>query len=203
MEHYVYTRLTIPIFTVIFTVMYASVATLFFSKMRSRRKERKERLWNALNHGFMSKTITTVEDVVNVYKGVHNLSGEDETYRSDLCKYLREYLVAVLSDKESKSYSVKERMGQITSVINAVEKAVPYSEVPTAERNLLLDIDKLIDHGDANSAKNKLTDLAGLIQVRSDQQKSLEASNKWSVPLAAIGLILTIIFGIYSLETVN
>jgi len=44
----------------------------------------------------------------------------------------------------------------------------------------------------------KLSALAGLIETRQDSLEKVQDKNKWSVPLAIIGCILTAIFGIAS-----
>ncbi len=63
----------------------------------------------------------------------------------------------------------------------------------------MIDINQFIQVGDQPSAFRKLENLAGLIEARQDGFERLQNSNKWSVPLAVIGLILTIIFGVFSL----
>ena len=41
--------------------------------------------------------------------------------------------------------------------------------------------------------------MAGLIEARQDSIERLEKSNKWAIPLAVIGLFLTIVFGVISI----
>jgi len=189
----------ISIVTSIFTVVYVITAKNFLSRNAERRKDRQSKLWETLSTGFSNNSIGTVDDVVNIYKGINNLGGEDISYRAGLAKNLREYLVSVISSKELDEAEILRIKGNVTTIIEFIETENPYTDVPTAERNLILDVQKFIEHSDKDSAKEKLTDLAGLIEVRQDSLERVQASNKWSVPLAAIGLILTIIFGLISL----
>lgn len=183
----------------VFTVMYVMSAYLFLTKKRNLRTERNRQFWDALDNGFHSELLQTFDDVANVYKGIFGLSGDDQTYKAQLSKELRKYLAHVVSNatlaKELR-VTVKEK---VANLIETIEEESPYAELPIAERNLFSDITKFVDLGDNQSALEKLKDLAGLVEVRQELLTKMEVSNKWAIPLAAIGLILTIIFGLVSL----
>ncbi|MBB1410207.1 MULTISPECIES: hypothetical protein [unclassified Pseudoalteromonas] len=192
-------KFVLSVFTAAFTVVYAVTAQRILFRSRERRKDRKSRLWETLSAGFSNGTLNTVDDVVNIYKGIHELGGEDVSYRAGLAKYLREYLVNVISSKDREADEISAIKDKVTGIIDAIETESPYSDVPAAERNLIVDVQKFIAHNDQESAREKLSDLAGLIEVRQDSLDRVQASNKWSVPLAVIGLVLTVVFGVISL----
>lgn len=192
-------KFVLSIFTAAFTVVYAFTAQKLLFKSKERRKERKNILWNTLSTGFSNDILNTVDDVVNIYKGIYELGGEDVSYRAGLTKYLRGYLVGIVSSKDFDPTEIIVIKEKVTNMINSIETESPYSDVPAAERNLIVDVQKFISHNDQDSAREKLSDLAGLIEVRQDSLDRVQASNKWSVPLAVVGLILTVIFGITSL----
>ena len=73
--------------TVLVTVAYAFAAQRFLFKSRQLRSDRKKKLWEALSNGFAIGGISSVEDVVNIYKGIHRLSGDDVSYRAGLEQY--------------------------------------------------------------------------------------------------------------------
>jgi hypothetical protein len=132
------------------TVIVVYVLTLLVILVRYRRQRLapKIRLWEALGNGLRSGAVASVEDVVNIYKGIHGLGGDDLSYRAGLAKSLREYLVSVVSEKDRKSDSAKAVKEKITAILNTIEQEDPFSDLPAAERNLLLDVQQMIDLSD-------------------------------------------------------
>ena len=184
---------------VIFTVIYAFAAKSFLLRSRERRKWRETQLNDAISQGIRSGTLETVEDFINVYKGVYDVGADDVSHRAGLARVLRQYITKVISDSSVEAGETKKLKTFATAVLKRIETESPFAELPAAERNLLLDIDRFIRANDRDSASTKLQDLASLIEVRQDAMDRLQSSNKWSVPLAVIGLVLTVLFGIVSL----
>ncbi|MCE3273131.1 MAG: hypothetical protein K0S57_3528 [Ramlibacter sp.] len=178
---------------------YAFTAFQVLRRSRERRWRRQMVLHGAISKGLVAGTLDSVEDFVNIYKGVHALGADDISYRAGLGKALREYLVHLVGDESigvDLRRSLKEK---INRVLLQIEAESPFADLPAAERNLLVDVQRFLSAGDQSSAARKLQDLAGLIEARQDALERLQASNKWSMPLAVIGLVLTIIFGVISL----
>lgn len=179
---------------------YVFAAQYFLRISRERRNKRQETLHNAISKGLLNGALESVEDFVNVYKGVHGLSADDITYRAGLGRNLREYLVRLVSDDKMEAQEVRLLKEKINVILKQIEAEAPFADLPAAERNLIIDVQKFVGSGDVHSANQKLQDLAGLVEVRQDALERLQASNKWSIPLAIIGLVLTVIFGIVSLK---
>lgn len=178
---------------------YALFAKQFLLRVRERRMRRQAELHSALAQGLSSGTLESVEDLVNVYKGVHGLGADDVSYRAGLGRTLREYLVSLVSDSSRAPDDIKTLMNKVNSVLKQIEAESPFVDLPAAERNLIIDVQRFMEAGDPDAAKGKLQDLAGLVEVRQDALERLQASNRWSIPLAVVGLVLTIVFGVISL----
>ena len=139
---------------------------------------------------------------MNIYKGVAGLSSENLSYRYGLSKQLREFLVDIISkNKELIDSSlgddvIRDWKQKISEFIEKNETTSPYADLPAAERNILSDISTFLEMNDPESVKRKTLELAGMIQARNDDLNGIRNINKWAVPLSAIGLILTIIFGV-------
>jgi hypothetical protein len=88
---------------------------------------------------------------------------------------------------------------KIKELLRLIETETPFAGLPAAERNLVLDARKFIETNELGAATQKVDDLANLIEARQDAYEKLQSSNKWSVPLAIIGLVLTVVFGVMSL----
>ena len=167
------------IFTAIFTVVYAYAAQRFLLMARERRKKRQFELRETISRGLLTGSIDSVGDLVNVYKGVHELGADDISYRTGLSKALRTYLVQIVSDTSSDTSETKRLKERVNAFLQQIESEAPFADLPVAERNLIIDVQKFMNAGDHSSANRKLEDLAGLVEVRQDALTRLQNSNKW------------------------
>lgn len=191
---------------IIFLIVYVSVYITFIIRQRDKRAEKKNTFFRALTEGLKTGSIVTIDDVVNVYKGVFGLSSENSSYRYSLSKLLREFLVDVISKKQNvtggpiEDKIIMEWKKKLSEFIQQNEENSPYAELPIAERNALNDISMFIEKQEAEPAKRKILELAGMIQARNDDLNKIRSTNKWSVPLSIVGIIFTVIFGILALK---
>lgn len=185
-------------FTAVFTVVYASFALWAVTRIRRRRLERDGKLKDAISNGLVNGQVEGVDDLVNLYRGVTNSGDDDISYKSGVSRILRRLLVSLATDaggdQERKSLKLK-----IKQLLSQIEQETPFADVPPAERNLIIDAQRFIEKNELNAAIQKIRDLGGLIEARHDAYVKLQSANKWSVPLAMIGLALTIVFGVISL----
>lgn len=198
-ELYLGDRLLTTFGAAVAVAAYAVTAQQFLRRSRDRRKERQDELHKAISKGLSAGTLELVEDFVNIYKGVHGLGADDISYRSGLGRTLREYLVHLVGDESIGADKRRAMKDQVNLVLRQIESETPFADLPAAERNLIIDTQRFVNGGDSSSANQKLQDLAGLIEARQDALERLQSSNKWSIPLAGIGLVLTVIFGVISL----
>lgn len=169
---------------------------------KKRRIERKNKFFSALVEGLKINSLETIDDVINIYKGVSGLSSEDLGYRYGLSKQLREFLVGIISknkkfiDDSINDNTIRDWKEKISAFIQQNEETSPYADLPAAERNILNDISIFLETNNPESVKRKTSELAGMIQARNDDLNRIRNINKWTVPLSIFGLILTILFGI-------
>lgn len=184
------------------TAIYVSTFMLFFNLMIKKKAKRKNEFFKALKEGLKTDSITTIEDVVNIYKGVAGMSSEDLSYRYNLSRLIREFLVHLISKNKNVMNGdfnddiIRDWKQKLSDFIQKNEAISPYADLPAAERNILSDISTFLEKGDTELVKRKTLELAGMIQARNDDLNKIRNINRWTVPLSVIGLILTIIFGI-------
>lgn len=181
------------------TYVYAVVFTL--RRTRRRRKLQKKSFVETFIRGLSENTIECYEDLINIYSGITNLSTADLENKQGLNKWLRQIL-AMLISKEIGDFSTDETnaiKNTITEFIKENEKTNPYTDLPDNERNIINDISSYNRLGDKEAVNRKIHELSSVIITRYEQQKKIERLNKWSIPLAVIGVILTVIFGILSI----
>ena len=187
-------------------VGYLLLYFIAYNLLRERKVERQKKFFKALVEGLKTGSITTIDDIVNIYKGVAGLSSENLSYRYRLSKLLREFLVDLISKNKNviggdlDDNIIRDWKQKLSDFIQKNEEISPYADLPAAERNVLSDISTFLEKNDAKSVKRKTLELAGMIQARNDDLNRIRNINRWAVPLSAIGLILTIIFGILALK---
>lgn len=198
-----------PLIVVGFVTIITGYVTSFFffiQRSRDKREENKKRFFKALLEGLKSNSVAAIDDVVNVYKGVFQLSSEESNYRYSLSKLIREFLVDVISKNKNTLVSdiddktIVEWKQKLSDFIQKNEESSPYDDLPPAERNALNDLSIFLEKNERESVKRKIMELAGMIQARNDDLNKIRSTNKWSVPLSIMGIILTVIFGILALK---
>jgi hypothetical protein len=195
-------NLLLAIFTIVFTVVYSFSVIHLLGKIKARRLERKKVFINTFIKGISDNTIANSTDLLNIYSGITKLSPEDLTNRQDLNKWLRETLARLINKEVGQDLAqdkVIEIKDKITNFIKENETTSPYTDLPDTERNIINDLSAFNKLGDQNSINRKLGELSSVIITRYEQQKKIENLNKWSIPLAIIGMVLTIIFGVLSI----
>lgn len=195
-------NLLLAIFTIVFTVVYSFSVIHLLGKIKTRRLERKKVFINTFDHRISDNTIANSTDLLNIYSGITKLSPEDLTNRQDLNKWLRETLARLINKEVGQDLAqdkVIEIKDKITNFIKENETTNPYADLPDTERNIINDLSAFNKLGDQNSINRKLGELSSVIITRYEQQKKIENLNKWSIPLAIIGMVLTIIFGVLSI----
>ncbi|HDR6957637.1 MULTISPECIES: hypothetical protein [Bacillus cereus group] len=166
------------------------------------RRKKIKCFYNSLIKGFTLNTIHTIEDVNNIYRGININKLENKKYMYDLSTLLRRFLVELHSKKyESlKIEQIHEWKEKIDDFIRHNEQLSPFSELPEAEKGMINDILSFAENKENEEIKRKIKELSRLIQVRKEEIDKIERSNKWSMPMGIVGIILTIIFGIASLK---
>ena len=94
------------IFILVFGIAYAVVFKTLLDRIRKRKKERNDKFFSALNSGFENGTIETYEDIVNIYEGITRMSTDDDGFKYGLKRWLKEYLVEIISKKEGDGISL-------------------------------------------------------------------------------------------------
>ena len=181
---------------------YAIFVAWFLTRSRIQHASNRDRFFKALDTAFESKSASSLHDVVNLYKGVMGLSSEDLAYRAGLSKSLREYLVRILEAVQARrreSSDLPDVKKLVSDFIAQNDKTSPYADLPDLERSVISDIAAFLEVGDASAVQRKMGELASAIQARADDFARVQGTNRWSVPLAVVGLILTVVFGLVSL----
>jgi hypothetical protein len=96
--------------------------------------------------------------------------------------------------------SNKDYIGKLKELIESERQVKPFDSLPSEERRLLKGLrDAIESNGSSEGANYFIDELSTVLSVRNGEYQRSHQTNKWSVPLAVIGLIFTIVFGLMSI----
>jgi hypothetical protein len=179
---------------------YIALVSRLLKRIFERRSQAKKAFYSALIAGFNSENITSLEDIKNLFKGSSGTSIIEAETGSRFSMWLREFIVDLIAEKtEVNQSNIGTTKEFLSKALDEHERQSPFANLPELERNILNDVDEFVSASNPDSARRKLQELTTAIVAREEELSSLRSSNKWSVPLAIAGVILTVIFGIVSI----
>lgn len=180
---------------------YAVAVSKMLNRITERKETEEKRFLKALSSGIKSGVINNFCDIENIYKGVRNSIGDEEVNRARLAKWLRTYLLQIFENEidEKNSQSIQSIKDEISEYINQVEKSSPHVGLPDLERSIVRDIETYLHSDHKDGVSRKLDELVTAIQVREETLRKIQNTNKWAVPLSVVGLVLTVVFGVFSI----
>lgn len=131
----------------------------------------------------------------------HSFNSVDRKTDGVLQKYgfinvLEDYLVYLLSLKEKIN---KEKFNTITEIIRSELQQEPFTQLKSDQRRVMKNLESSINSKDSTIALYNLAELNDIIRNLNVDNEQLEKQNNWSLPLAIVGLIMTILFGLVSI----
>lgn len=109
---------------------------------------------------------------------------------------LEDYLVHITTDNDKKNDKFYR---SIFTALENEKKQEPYSNLPTEERRILVNLDASIRIHDAQTALSNLSSLNDVLRMSNEHREKIEKQNRWAIPFSIVGVILTILFGIISI----
>jgi hypothetical protein len=188
------------IITIVLMFLYLGVGVSAVVWVKSVKTKRFEYFKTTLTRGIDTKKITTLKDCVDVVKGITGTLEEDGA-KSILAAWLPRYLVRLISEQVTFTQPVKSNDAKeiVSGFIRELEVSDPFAQLPSAERGVINDIHRAVESDNKMLAEAKIKDLASLVEARIEDQNKIQRINKYSTPLAIVGVILTVLFGIISL----
>jgi hypothetical protein len=195
-------EILLAVTVVLVVIVYIWIFKRVYIRSRKNRKRRidsfNSALWNGLDNG----TISSFDDVQNIYGGIFGGSIGEYSGNYGLSKMLKSFLLCMVNSEKEKNLVAREQIikwkNEMTQYIKQNDRISPFSELPTPERNILRDASEFLNNEDIESAFRKINELTLVIKSKNDKYSKIESTNKWAVPLSIIGLLSTIFFGIIS-----
>jgi len=174
------------------TIMFIILRFLTISKRAEKRGRSK--FFESLDKKFDLGLIEDQSDIEILKSAIEREAG---TVFS-LAPLLEDYLV-YLGERGSQESQLPQRYQLIKGIIAAENADKPFADIPEEERRLLIAMRDAIQHDDKGSISFNLNELSSVISTRSKDYEGTLNANRWMRPLAIIGLVASVIFGVLAL----
>ena len=178
------------------TVLYVVVFRILFAKRKETQTGR-SKFFESLDKKFDVKLIRDRSDIEMLKSAIEREAGAVYS----LAPLLEDYLVH-LTDKggqEPTDTTLSEQYQTIKEIIVQENADKPFVDVPEEERRLLVGMRDAIQHDDKESMSFNLNELSSVISTRTKDYERVMRTNRWAVPLAVIGLLASVVFGVLGL----
>ncbi len=177
-----------------FIATYMSLLAMLLIKRKSRLyrdKNDKEKAYGLL---LKANEHNTLDDnaIYLIYNRIIKRKFDYITY----IDFLESFVIFVRQEDDNGALT-KQIESIIKPILERERTEKPYTSVNERERRILLAIEDSAKKGETASLKNNLEDLSNVIE---NNQKSLDrarATNKWTIPISIIGIIITIFIWLY------
>lgn len=174
--------------------VYIAMVAIMLTRIRGRvyrKNSDKEKAYGLLLKGYEQKTLND-KAVSLIYKREIARKYDNLSYIS----FLESFLIYVRQKDED-----GELTTQISKIIDPIlekEKAEkPYPNIKERERRILLAIEESAQKGELTSLNNNLEDLSIVIESNQKTLDKARMTNKWSIPISVIGILLTLFIWLY------
>lgn len=177
-----------------------SLLSIFLTTFASQKRSRvsmQEKFFKALDKKYDVGLVKDKSDI----KILADSIGREEEYDYSLAPLLEDYLkyLTISSAENSDKNTLKTRYDVIKQIVDEETKEKPFADIPEEERRLLRSLKDAIGNNDTQSIQFNLDELSSLISARNKIYSRANRLNRWSIPLAIVGLITTVILGIMSI----
>ncbi len=187
-------------FRLFFGIIYTGVVIVylfFFLTVipeRARLSKHKSNFYSTANK-YLSERDTVSVNAKNLRLIFNSIDRES---KGTLSKYgyvslLEDYLRQIISDTDEENNKFYD---PIFTILESEREQEPYLQLPPEERRILVNLESSIKNNDTQTALFNLTELNNVLKINSENLEILRKQNRWSIPLAFVGLIITILFGI-------
>lgn len=186
-----------PLVAIAIAALASLLTNLFVDETSKKREKAKDKLLKLLEGNLNKGRILDLELLGHIKQSV-----EREFSVEIPIAHLIQDILLRLNDvqKNGENSDVDDLSCKLQELITQENKKAPFENLPEEERRLLRGLDDAIRHNDEASIKFNFDELNSVLSVRHVEHARAIKLNKWSVPLAVIGLALTIIFGIVGMQ---
>ncbi len=195
------------IFSIVMAIVISIPIILLIQKKLKQQEEKRKKAFNdlikELHEGISNTSITNFIDFRDFIIGSEQIENLNLKFPHSFEKLLlrtKNKLIQAQDFEKNTQKTVEEIKVDIKKSISEVELKDPFKNVPTSERNLLIDIMELSNLKTDTVFISKLHNLGNIIRTKEEQYIKSGKDNEESLRLAKQSKILAIVFGIISLS---
>ena len=183
--------------TMIFTSiisLYTAIVVFFMTFVKSKRrykKSKREYIYDLIKKGIEEGTLDNDSDIFLIYK---KLAHGDYNYNS-YTDFLESLLIYIRKNFDKDTIILVST--RITPILDKEREEKPYCNIKDRERRILLAIEDAFKKNETNSIKHTLADLSMVIESNQNALDKAQRTNKWSIPISIIGVLLTLFIWLY------
>ncbi len=190
----------VPLIIVVSIAFLVHLLTITFDNSNKRQKQANEQFLQLLKGNIDNGIILDLDVILNIKQSVER-QHSTEIIVSNM---LQDILVKVNDPSNSDEVGKQEeRNKKISNLILEENEAAPFENLPEEERRLFRGLEDAIKNSDKSSIKFHFGELNTVISMRNIEYTKASKMTRWSVPLAVIGLSLTVIFGVMGMKGPN
>ena len=192
--------------TTILIISSALVALLYIVRRVIKNKrdtpnnpELTEAFFNQLDKKFDLDLVNSKEDIIVLADSFRREKSAVYNFGQLMEDYMRHLVTKASYSDENAKPKLTARYKSVYEILKIERQEKPFADLPDTEKRILRDLHSAINSNSKESALNTLEDLRITILSKKKIYDQSDFLNKLSIPLAIVGLILTIYFGIKSL----
>lgn len=174
--------------------LYTAFVLFFMTYVKSKkryRESKQEDAYNLIQKGIEEGTLDNDSDIFLIYK---RLTQGNYHYNS-YAVFLESFLIHIRKNFDKDSILLISK--RITPILNKEREEKPYCNIQDRERRILLAIEDAFKKNETNSIKHTLVDLSMVIESNQKALEKAERTNKWSIPISIVGVLLTLFIWFY------
>jgi hypothetical protein len=188
----------VPVFALSGLLLIFLPKVLEVTTNRAPKKSANEKLFEYLSNG-LENNLLDAEFLGTAF------SHFDRQSNGALVKYgyietLEDFIVYLNSPDQNSTSSRSNSTASIIQLLTEARETEPFASLPSEERRLMDYIQTLVSNQASNEdLAHAMNELKQVLLARHKEYLRIESQNAWSIPLAIAGLILTVVFGVWSL----
>ena len=183
---------------ILLPVLLVVIMCYIFVKKYNMKKKGKEKVFKLLLKNFEQDLINSKDDILFLLNSINR----EYDVNFSIVPILEDYIVIITND-ETNVKNINDIHLKIKDIINKENQEMPFRNVPDEERRILKNISDNIKNNTYESINYDLQELSSVINTRNKVYEKANKINKWSLPIAVIGTIIAVVFGILSFRNID
>lgn len=187
---------TASVFTLLVAIMGLANA-IGYKRGKDVGRAERERMLEVIVKSYSLELLYDLKDINNILEVHRGPASAKLEIKDTLSSILREILVNIYNGKYDKyKFNKKEFKEFLSKSIEENEKENPFEDLPRIEKALHNDLKLLIEMNKTSEALIKLNEVASVSVSKQVIVDKLNRQASWTIPLAVIGIIFSIFFGV-------